>query len=147
MKQSIKTMLVCVVAVMAGLLPLKAETLKQTVPAVAKSGKGEIKFDDSKLSTEQKKQLDDLREAYRKASEQLREQSRAKRKELRVELDKPVSDMARIGQIKEQMKQLYAKRIDMRVEAILKIKAILGPGNHFGALGQGRRHGQKPQEE
>ncbi|MBF0484782.1 MAG: Spy/CpxP family protein refolding chaperone [Candidatus Omnitrophica bacterium] len=100
-------------------------------PGMEHKGKGGKHFDEMKkelgLSEEQIKALDANREAKKTEIKALHEKMKTAQKELKIELDKPVSDEAKIKNAEEQLKQAFTEMTEHRVKAILEIKKILTP--------------------
>jgi len=92
---------------------------------------GEGKFDklteELGLSPEQKTQLDAQREAFKSKNEAAWEKLKAKKEELRAELEKPTVDRAKVSAIIEDMKNLEGEKLNNRVDKILAMKSILTP--------------------
>jgi len=79
------------------------------------------------LTEEQQKQI---REHHREQSEQqqaLREQTKAKHRELAEELQKTDINESRVGQLAAELTTLAGQRIDARIQGILTMKNILTP--------------------
>ncbi len=79
------------------------------------------------LSAEQKEQIKQHREENKGAVKELHQQLKAKRDQLKVELDKPASDEGKISLIVEEIKALEGQMIEYRVDRILEMKEILTP--------------------
>ena len=96
------------------------------------------------LTPEQQAQIKQQRGANKEKVMQLRQQLRAKRSELKEELDKPSVDMNKINSIVAETKTLMAEQLDLRVKGILAMKQVLTP-EQFKKLHE-RREKNKPQE-
>jgi Spy/CpxP family protein refolding chaperone len=79
------------------------------------------------LSDDQVAQLKAHKQAKIESREKLYSELAKQKQALRDELEKPVSDDARIKQISDSMKQIQSKLVDERIKGILEIKAILTP--------------------
>ncbi len=85
-------------------------------------------FDDSVLPAEKREQLQAVREQFRSESKDLRAAMREKRQALMQELDKEPLDTAAVNKLSGELKELSGKMIDHRVEGIIAIRQIVGPG-------------------
>jgi Spy/CpxP family protein refolding chaperone len=79
------------------------------------------------LSDEQVAQLKTHKQAKIESRKKLYSELSKQKQELKDELEKPVSDNARIKQIADSIKQIQSEMIDERIKGILEIKAILTP--------------------
>lgn len=79
------------------------------------------------LTPQQKAQIESQRNEQREQNKQLRTLLSEKRKELKQELEKAVSDRAQIERIAEELKEIQSQRLDQRINSILKMKEILTP--------------------
>jgi Spy/CpxP family protein refolding chaperone len=77
------------------------------------------------LTDEQKAKLETQRAENKTKKRELRRSLKDKRSELRQELDKPDSDKAKIDSIVADMKELEGDLIELRVQKVLQMKAIL----------------------
>lgn len=84
-------------------------------------------FKDLDLTGEQRDKVKAHREETKKEMKALHDQMRAKRLELKAELDKPAPDNAKVAAITSELKNLSGQMIDSRVNSILSLKAILTP--------------------
>ncbi|MDD5730808.1 MAG: periplasmic heavy metal sensor [Candidatus Omnitrophica bacterium] len=79
------------------------------------------------LSPEQKEKIQKQREDNKQAWSQLNEKLRAKRLELKQELEKPAVDKNRIDAVIGELKTLTGEQLELRVNTILSMKQILTP--------------------
>jgi Spy/CpxP family protein refolding chaperone len=79
------------------------------------------------LSDEQVTQLKVHKQARMESREKLYSELNKQKRALRDELEKPVSDNARIKQISASIKQIHFEMVDERIKSILEIKVILTP--------------------
>jgi Spy/CpxP family protein refolding chaperone len=79
------------------------------------------------LSDEQVARLKEHKQAKMESREKLYSALSEQKKALKDELEKPVSDNARIKQIADSIKQVQSEMVDERIKGILEIKAILTP--------------------
>jgi len=77
------------------------------------------------LTEEQQAQLKEHRQQKMQQARGIREQLKAKKEEIRQELQKEPFDVARIKAVHEQIKALVAQREDDRLEGILKMREVL----------------------
>jgi Spy/CpxP family protein refolding chaperone len=80
---------------------------------------------DLNLSPEQENKLKENREAHRGQMKSLYTQIKAKREEIRTELEKEQFDENKIRQIHTELKGLRSQAEDMRLNAILEVRKIL----------------------
>lgn len=86
------------------------------------------------LTPEQREKFKALRKDQGAAMKKLRESIRAKREELRVEMDNEKTDKAKIDGITADLKKLEGERVDQEVKGILQMKETLTP-EQFKKLG------------
>ena len=79
------------------------------------------------VSEEQQNQLKNHREKQRAQMEALAGQIKAKREEIRQEIEKKDYDAARVRQIHGELKALKNQAEDARLEGILQVRQILTP--------------------
>ncbi|TRZ81357.1 periplasmic heavy metal sensor [bacterium] len=77
------------------------------------------------LSQEQVAQLKSHKQSRRQSHEKLHSVLKKQKEQLKVELEKPESDNARIKEIASSIKQTQSEMVDERIKGILEIKAIL----------------------
>ncbi|MCX6356885.1 MAG: Spy/CpxP family protein refolding chaperone [Candidatus Aureabacteria bacterium] len=100
------------------------------------------------LTPEQKQKLDAQRKEKKSAMKGLEESLKAKRGELREEMDKEKTDKAKIESIGADLKRIEAQRIDQEISGILQMKEILTP-EQFKKMSamreehKGGKHGKK----
>ena len=82
---------------------------------------------DLNISAEQKEKLSAEKKRHNATMKTLQDSLHAKRSELTLELDKVVSDKARLDSISAEMKNIIAGMVDERLSSILRIKEILTP--------------------
>ena len=90
------------------------------------------------LTDEQKQQLKEMREKHKEGSEEIRKAMRAKRAEMRGELDKPQSDPVKLEGIIGEMAELNKVQMRHRVKGILEMKKVFTP-EQYQALNEKRR--------
>jgi Spy/CpxP family protein refolding chaperone len=123
----------CFVAIIALVLlftqEAHAQSLKERWGKRAKTGqssKGDI-IKELNLTQEQQQQITEQRGREKEQYLQLRQQIKATQQEITDELDKDITDKTKIEKLVAQMKELYGRRIQHRVEGILALKRILTP--------------------
>ena len=79
------------------------------------------------LSEEQQRQVKRQRQKHMQAAKEVHKTLRAKKKELRIELEKTDVDTSKINAISSEIKSLFSKQTDLRIEGILSMKHILTP--------------------
>jgi len=96
------------------------------------------------LTPEQKTKIDAQRAAQREAMEKIHDSIKAKRHELRAEMDKVATDKAKIDAIAADLKNLEGQRIDREINGILQMKEALTPEQFkkLGAMREKRKHGR-----
>ena len=77
------------------------------------------------LSPEQAGQLKTLRNTHREQRRQFRDDIKAKKEDLRKELQKQDLDMGRIDQLHSELKTMLGQREDDRLKHILEVREIL----------------------
>ncbi|MFA6218092.1 MAG: hypothetical protein WDL87_10630 [Candidatus Omnitrophota bacterium] len=87
------------------------------------------------LTPQQQEQIAAQKKKEKEASGENRARMKELRDQLRVELDKPTVDKARIHLLISEMKVLAGKRIENKVEGILALKEILS-SEQFKALNE-----------
>ena len=111
-------------------------------------GKGE-KFEkltkELGLTPEQKTQLDAQREAFKAKNEGAWKKLKAKKEELRNELEKPSVDRGKINATIEDIKSLTGEKLNNRVDKILAMKSVLTP-EQFAKLQNKMREKYKKRE-
>jgi Spy/CpxP family protein refolding chaperone len=79
------------------------------------------------LTPKQKQQIQQQRSSDKQKIVELKDKMRAKRLELKSELEKPATDMNRINAIINEIKELTGQQLELRVNSILATKQILTP--------------------
>ena len=79
------------------------------------------------LSPEQTEQLKTLRNTHREQGKQFRNNIKAKKEELKKELQKQELDMEKINQLHFELKMMLGQREDDRLKEILEARKILTP--------------------
>ncbi|OGX06283.1 MAG: hypothetical protein A2Z88_00545 [Omnitrophica WOR_2 bacterium GWA2_47_8] len=77
------------------------------------------------LTPEQQAQLDAHKEKHRGQMKGLHEQIKAKREEVRAELQKPEVDTNKVQQVHNELKALKAQQEDHQLEGVLEVRKIL----------------------
>jgi len=77
------------------------------------------------LSTEQAEQLKALRNTCREQGKQFRNNIKAKKEELKKELQKQELDMEKINQLHSELKMMIGQREDDRLKEILEARKVL----------------------
>ncbi len=77
------------------------------------------------LSPEQEKQLEAHRNKHREQAGEIRKSIKAKREEIRNELQKQELNMEKINKIHSELKSLRSKKADHRIDGILEVRKIL----------------------
>lgn len=80
-----------------------------------------------KLTPEQKAQLDKQRDELMVRTKALREKIKTMRMSLRQELDKPISDKARIDSLVTDLKGAIGEQIQVKIDGVLALKQVLTP--------------------
>ena len=80
------------------------------------------------LSPEQEKQLESHRSNHREQAREIHTSIRAKKEEMRDELQKQELNMDKINKIHSELKNLHSKKADHRLDGILKVRKILTTG-------------------
>ncbi|MBN2452805.1 MAG: periplasmic heavy metal sensor [Candidatus Omnitrophica bacterium] len=86
-----------------------------------------------KLTPEQKDALDKDRAEFMAKSKDLKEKIRAARVALKEELEKPVTDTARVNTLVADLKNLVGQQIQYRVDKVTAMKRVLTP-EQFGKM-------------
>ena len=84
-------------------------------------------FKELNLSQEQQQKITEQRSQEEVQARALRQKLESARSRLGQELDQPVPDKAKIYSFIAEMKELYGKRQEQRVERILSLRQILTP--------------------
>ena len=79
------------------------------------------------LSPEQQQQLKEQKKANNEEMKRIHEQLRDKRGALHEQLQKPVTDEAKVNKIVSEMKALQSEQLDQRINSFLGMKEILTP--------------------
>ena len=82
---------------------------------------------DLNLTPAQADQMKAHRKAQMDQMQQLHKSMQSTQEALRVELDKPNTDMAALEKLTGDLKSIEAKKIDLRTQGILDVKKILAP--------------------
>ncbi len=77
------------------------------------------------LSPEQEKQLKAHINKQKEQGKDIHESIRAKREEMKIELQKQELNMAKINKINSELKSIKSKKSDHRLESILEVREIL----------------------
>jgi Spy/CpxP family protein refolding chaperone len=77
------------------------------------------------LSPEQEKQLESHRSNHREQAKEIHKSIRAKKEEMRDELQKQELNMDKINKIHSELKNLHSEKADHRLEGILEVRKIL----------------------
>ncbi len=77
------------------------------------------------LSPEQEKQLKAHRDKHREQKKDIHESIRAKKEEMKIELQMQELNMDNINKINSELKNIASKKIDHRLEGILEVGKIL----------------------
>ena len=84
-------------------------------------------YKDLNLSQEQKKMLEENKNKHKEEMKALFNAMKEMRTSMRQELQKEKLDMAKIGEINNEMKRLEAQMSDQRLAGILEVRKILSP--------------------
>jgi Spy/CpxP family protein refolding chaperone len=98
-------------------------------------------YKDLGLTPQQTSELKARREANAGKAKEVRDELKAKRAELKAEIEKPTVDRARITALTTDIKGLTGQMIDQRVDNILAMKEILTP-EQFSKM-QAKMHAKK----
>ena len=79
------------------------------------------------LTPEQRDKIKTEREANMARMKESYEKMKAKKLELKSELEKPVVDKAKVSSIASELKNISAEKVDQRINSILSLKEILTP--------------------
>ncbi|MBN1688436.1 MAG: Spy/CpxP family protein refolding chaperone [Candidatus Omnitrophica bacterium] len=79
------------------------------------------------LSEDQLAQIEAKRESQKQAGQEIRTQLREKQEALRVELDKPETDQAKVDSLIDQIGTLMTEKIRHRSQSVLDLKGLLTP--------------------
>lgn len=141
MKKLVAVIAVAVIALSPALV--YAERAGEQCEAGDKAGKeGRSGFyKDLGLTPQQTAELKARREANAGKAKEVREALKAKRAELKAEIEKPTVDRARITTLTTDIKNLTGQMIDQRVNSILAMKEILTP-EQFAKM-QAKKHAKK----
>ncbi len=77
------------------------------------------------LSPEQEKQLNAHRKGHREEGKEIHESIKTKREAMKKELQKQDLDMEEINKIHSELKSMYSRKADHRLEGILEVREIL----------------------
>lgn len=99
------------------------------------------------LTDDQKDQLEVNKKQLRTIMENARQEMKADREALKVELMKPQLDMPKITQIHGQIKALQSQMEDNRLSSILAVRAILTPEQYLKFIGLMQKHKSGREEE
>ncbi len=77
------------------------------------------------LSPEQEKQLKTQRNKHREQKKEMHENIKAKRDEMKTELQKQELNMAKINKINSELKSIKSINADYKLEGILEVRSIL----------------------
>jgi len=118
--------LVMLVAAVLGLFFLKEAYAQPFNEGPGRGGAGKI-FEKLNLTPEQETKIREFQKSERQSAKAIHSDMEKKREALKVELDKPVSDQAKIKTLVAEMKDIHGKLIEQRVNGALKMKEILTP--------------------
>jgi Spy/CpxP family protein refolding chaperone len=76
---------------------------------------------------QQRQEIESHRSQNFEKAKELRRQLQETGKQLKEELDKPVSDIAKVNALAAQIKALEASKVDERIQKVLELKKILTP--------------------
>ena len=99
------------------------------------------------LTPEQDKQLKEHREKHRSAMKVLYQQIKAKREQIRAELQKPNFDINEVKRIHNELKSLQAQIDDYRLDGILEVRQILTPEQFAKFISLTERHKASGEEK
>jgi len=138
-KKIVMTISLAVVAVFLATASLYAEHYSKD-----KGEKFEKLTKELGLNPEQKTQLDSQREAFKAKNEAVWKKLKAKKEELRNELEEPSVDRGKINATIEDIKSLTGEKLNNRVDKILAMKSTLTP-EQFSKLQEKMRkkHGKR----
>jgi len=132
---NVKNALSCVLAVVIlfAAMPTYAKSPADTKGGQEKSCRGQKNWEKEKgnfmkelgITPEQEAQLKKQRQDNKEMAKALMGQVRAKKQELRQELDKYVSDQGKIDLLAFELKSSEAQLVDLRIAKIMAIKSIL----------------------
>jgi len=138
-KKIVMTISLAVVAVFLATASLYAEHYSKD-----KGEKFEKLTKELGLNPEQKTQIDSQREAFKAKNEAVWKKLKAKKEELRNELEEPSVDRGKINATIEDIKSLTGEKLNNRVDKILAMKSTLTP-EQFSKLQEKMRkkHGKR----
>ncbi len=130
LKQSLSSLCIIVVMLISSSVysqtpgdhPMKREGIREKM----KARMLEI-FEQLHLSPEQEEQLKAHRNKHREKAGGFLQSIRAKRDEMRSELQEEELNMERVYALHAELKDLYSKKADHRLEGILEVRKILTP--------------------
>lgn len=99
------------------------------------------------LTDDQKKQLEDNKKQHRARMESARQEVKTDKEALHEELMKPQLDMPRIKDLHERIKTLQSQMEDIKLSAILEVRAILTPEQFLKFANLMHRHKQEHSEQ
>ncbi len=82
-------------------------------------------FKQLNLNPEQEKQLKAHRNKQKEQGKSIHESIKAKREEMKIELQKQELNMAKVNKINSELKSIKSEKSDLRLECILKVREIL----------------------
>jgi Spy/CpxP family protein refolding chaperone len=94
------------------------------------------------LSPEQQQAITQQRAQEKARSQELRQKMKAVRDEITLELNKDVTDTAKLDSFISRMKELTGERIEQQIKGILALKKILTP-EQFKELNEKRKQNEK----
>ena len=104
----------------------KCSTPEKTSKGHEWTGKKDI-FKDLNLTDQQKKMLEENKAKHKEDMKAALDAIKQTRAAMRQELQKEKLDMAKVGQINDELKKLEAQMIDRRLESVLEVRKILSP--------------------
>jgi len=145
MKTLMKRLVAVTAAVVIALSPAlvyaeHADEQCETGDKAGKEGRGGF-YKDLGLTPQQTSELKARREANAGKAKEVREQLKAKRAELKAEIERPTVDRARITALTTDIKSLTGQMIDQKVDNILAMKEVLTP-EQFAKM-QAKKHDKK----
>jgi len=95
------------------------------------------------LTPEQTEKLKEQRQEFSGKNKEVREKIRAKKEELKTELEKPVVNRAAVDNIINDVKNLTGEQLKSRVDKIMSMKSILTPEQFEKLQGKMREKNKK----
>jgi Spy/CpxP family protein refolding chaperone len=95
-----------------------------------------------RITPEQQQAISQQRTQEKTRSQELRQKMKSVREEITVELNKEVTDTAKLRSLISRMKELTGERIEQQIKGILELKKILTP-EQFKELNEKRQQNEK----